>query len=911
LLEVSVSLIEFCVVKRGNKILKGLPGRIVIVSLLFFAACTFAQAQVKFSASAPKSTPVNQQFQLNYTVENGSASAISSPALTDLKIVGGPYETQSFQFNGKLTRSTTYSYVVQPIKEGTFKIGKATAKIEGVNMESNELTITVTGPVKQQAQRRDPFDPFGFFDQDPFQQQTRQPSQKELQDQEAQNQKILKQNVFIRLVPGKGDLYVGERTTATLRLYFSAGYGIANCALSMAPSFESFWSQDVQMPKGEKPRQETINGQKYNVVDIQIYNLYPQRAGTLKSSSAQLEIIVQAPVNNFIGYQNFRMKADCPGIAFNVKDLPTAGKPKDFAGAVGQYTYSAKLSSSEDKTDNAVTYSVIISGTGNLKTIALPKPEFPDGFEVFDPKVKDDVTNSAAGMSGSKQYDYLVIPRQPGDYKIPASSFSYFDPSAGRYISLSSPELSLKVTGEPSQNPNSGTGAVASKEDISALHSDIRYIKTKAGDLNKGNRPFFGSVAYIGLLATPFLLFIGLIFVKRRNEDLAADLVGAKRRRATKLAKKRLSAAEKHLSKNDKPAFYDEVSRAIWGYLGDKLNIDQSQLSKDNVEEKLLSKNVKTESIAKLKGLIHTCEIALYAPVGGEDEMKQDYNIAVALITDLEDEIKQTRDGGRGTGDEGRGTMDIRFPALVLCIILYSLFSIPSLHAESPTGLFTIGADAYKAKNYRQAIDAYQKLISEGYRNAEVYYNLGNSYYKTGQISLAILNYERAHRLAPSDEDIHFNLKLANLKTVDRIIPVPQLSIVSKWQNFIGSQCSGTWAIFSVVSAWLALVAFALYLFAGSIRKVGFYSGIALLFFAMFFFYLSYTQDRSEYGDCQAILTTSNAYIKSAPDASGTDLFMVHEGVKLNILDRVGEWSKVRLADGKVGWVEQGTFSVI
>jgi hypothetical protein len=254
--------------------------------------------------------------------------------------------------------------------------------------------------------------------------------------------------------------------------------------------------------------------------------------------------------------------------------------------------------------------------------------------------VKDDVTNSASGMSGSKQYDYLVIPRQPGDYKIPGSSFSYFDPSAGRYFSLSSPELPLKVTGAPSQNPNSNSGATADKEDVSTLHSDIRFIKTTAGELSRTNKPFFGSARYVGLLATPFLLFVGLVFARKKNEDLAADIVGTKRRRATKLAKKRLSVAEKHLSQNNKPAFYDEVSRAIWGYLGDKLNIDQSQLSKENVEEKLLSKNVKTDTITKLKNLIGTCELALYAPVGGADEMRQNYNIAIALITDLEDEIK-------------------------------------------------------------------------------------------------------------------------------------------------------------------------------------------------------------------------------------------------------------------------------
>jgi tetratricopeptide (TPR) repeat protein len=247
----------------------------------------------------------------------------------------------------------------------------------------------------------------------------------------------------------------------------------------------------------------------------------------------------------------------------------------------------------------------------------------------------------------------------------------------------------------------------------------------------------------------------------------------------------------------------------------------------------------------------------------------------------------------------------------LLLVILYSLFSVTSLHAESPEGLYNIGTDAYKAKNYKQAIDAYQKLISEGYRNAAVYYNLGNAYYKTDQISQSILNYERALKLSPADEDIRFNLKLANLKTADRISPLPQLYIVSKWQNLVSMETSRTWAIFSVVAIWLALIAFAIYLFIGSIRRVGFFSGATLLLLAAFFSYLSYTQNQAEYGAGQAILTATNTYIKSAPDTSGTDLFMIHEGVKLNILDKVGEWSKVRLADGKVGWVEQNTFSVI
>lgn len=246
-----------------------------------------------------------------------------------------------------------------------------------------------------------------------------------------------------------------------------------------------------------------------------------------------------------------------------------------------------------------------------------------------------------------------------------------------------------------------------------------------------------------------------------------------------------------------------------------------------------------------------------------------------------------------------------------VCAFWCLLISVQFLCAETPQQLYSIGVEAYKAKNYQQAIDAYQKLITQGYQNAAVYYNLGNAYYKTDQISLAILNFERAQRLAPADEDIRYNLKLANLKTVDRITPVPQLAIITKWENFVGSQSSKTWAVYSIVFIWLALVGFALYLFISGIRRLAFFSGVSLVMVALFFAYLSYLQNLAEYGARQAILTATNTYIKSAPDASGTDLYMIHEGTKLNILDKVGQWTKIRLADGKIGWVEQNKFTLI
>jgi hypothetical protein len=642
--------------KKTGNIINSSVGRVAIACCLLFTACSSVHAQIKFSASAPRSVAVNQNFQLTFSVENGSAKTLTPPSLTDFQVLGGPSTSQNMMIvNGTVSQSVSYTYVLRPKKEGSYTIGKATANIEGVNVESNELDITVTGPAQQQAQqRRDPFnDPFGDpFGQDPFEQQEQQEQQQQQQQQPQQStadvQKQLKDNVYVKIVTDKSSVYIGEPVTATIRIYFK-NVNIGNLGMNKAPAFDGFWSQEVQMPKEVKPHAETINGQQYNVADIQQYNLYPQRAGNLQISPVELNMVVQAAVRkarrgffDMFGpqYQNFQFKATSNSVTIAVKDVPAAGKPADFSGAVGKFSYTVKLSATEGKTDNAVTYSVKIAGTGNLKTVDLPKPQMPDGFEVFDPKVKEDVTNTAAGMNGSKQYDYLVIPRQPGDYKIPGASFSYFDPSAGKYISISSPELSLKVTGAPSQNPNTNQPSASNKEDVSLLHADIRFIKTRSGDLDKSNTPFFASAGYIGLLVSPFLLFVGLIFVKRRNEGLAADLVGAKRRRATRLAKKRLSVAEKHLSQNNKQAFYDEVSRAMWGYLGDKLNIDQSQLSKDNVEDKLLAKQVKIDTVVKLKSLINTCELALYSPVGAGDEMKQNYHAAISLITDLEDEIK-------------------------------------------------------------------------------------------------------------------------------------------------------------------------------------------------------------------------------------------------------------------------------
>lgn len=617
----------------------------ILLLVLVSATCMVANAQARFSASAPKSVPVNSNFQLSYTIENGNGTNLKLPSLNDFQLMGGPNTSTNMQWvNGNVTQSVTYSYVLRPKNQGTFKLGKASISVSGVTMESNELTIQVTAPVAQQQQQRqrNPFDPFD----DPF---FRGEEEEQPQTSNAEIEKQLKDEVFMKLIVSKGSVYKGEMLTATYKLYFRQN--LTGFNVTKAPSFDGYWSQEVELDPKRRPTTEVVNGKQYNTVEIMKYNLYPQRAGALPVAGCEVNTVAQVQMrsrsrNLFDDFFDLGRMRQVPldlkatPMTVNVKELPETGKPADFSGAVGNYKFETTLSGKEAKTDEPITYTLKISGTGNLKFVDAPVLKFPPEFEVYDPKIKESISNGAAGMSGIKQYDYLIIPRQPGDYTIEEKTFSWFDPTAGKYFTTQSPEFTVKVTGEASKNPNTVLSATgAEKEDVAALGQDIRYIKTATPELSKGNR-FFGSVGFIAMYSMPFLLLAGMVFAKRRNDTMAADVIGTKRRRALKQAKKRLSIAEKHLAKNDKKNFYDEVSRATWGYLGDKLNIDMSELSKDNVEERLLAKSASPETIAKLKGLLSTCELALYAPVGEGGEMKQNYETAMNLMADLEDEVK-------------------------------------------------------------------------------------------------------------------------------------------------------------------------------------------------------------------------------------------------------------------------------
>ncbi len=618
---------------------------VFLLSALVFSCQVFSQA--KFYASLnTKSIPLNQNFQLNFTIENANGQNLRLPNLSDFQVLSGPNTSQSMQWvNGAMTQSVTYSYILRPTKEGTFKIGKASVNISGATMESVEMQITVTAPSQQSAQQQrrsaNPFtfDPF----EDPF------GDEGEVQEQAAPSgeiEKQIKDNVFLKMATSQNEVYVGEPITATLKLYYRLNFG--NVQMMKAPKFDGFWSQEVPIAQNQKPKVENINGQQFYVLEVQKYNLYPQRTGTLQITPSELNMIVQVQTQSkrrsiwdmFNGgsVQNLNYKPVSNAANIRVKEPPKANQPEDYNGAVGQYSFEAKLSAKEAKTDEAITLTLKLSGTGNLKTTELPKPEFPDGFEVFDPKTKEDISNSTSGF---KQYDYLIIPRQPGQYKIESVSFSYFDPAKEKYFTLKPPEFSVNVTGAPSQAvvQNNVSAPVSANAPVQSLGKDIRYIKTDKTALEVSSN-FLSSPLHYGLMFSPIFLFLGIIAVKRKSENDAKDIAGSKLRKAKKMAKKRLENAAQHLKSNAPKLFYDEVSRAVLGYFSDKLQIAVADLSKENIGEKLLQKNVSQNMIDETKQLLENCEFALYTNQVSPANMEQQYQNAIQLISSLEDVLQ-------------------------------------------------------------------------------------------------------------------------------------------------------------------------------------------------------------------------------------------------------------------------------
>ncbi|MCW3102103.1 MAG: hypothetical protein JWO09_543 [Bacteroidetes bacterium] len=567
-----------------------------IAAILFFiSALTGLSLAQKFTVAVSKNkVAVGEPFQIQFTL-SGPGSDMKLPNLNDFEVYQGPFQSSSatLSSSGVYTQSASIAYVIGAKKEGKFVIGPASVNVNGATVQSNAIIIEVSkGAGTAAASSAD---------------------------------------LMVRAIVNKSKAYIGEEVAVTFKLYFRVDILGMN-AISM-PSFDGFFLQEAKNNPNRVT--ETVNGVPYDVTELKRTFAIPQRTGRLSIDPLEVECIVRRST-----YGTAAVKIKSNPLSIEVLPLPEAGKPPGFAGAVGDYNYKVELSGDKVKANEALNLLITISGKGNLKLVEAPKIGFPEDFEAYDPKVKENIS-VGAGMSGSKTFDYLVIPRHEGDYKINNLDFSFFNPSKNEYVTIPAPELNIHVDkGEGNSNTSANVYSPANKTEVRELGTDIRYIKTQGPELRDKNDYFFGSGAFWTGLISPFLLFFIFLFYRRRSIEQNKDAVAVKSRQATKMAKKRLSAAEEHLRSLNRELFYLEISQALYGYLSDKLNISGSSLNKGTIAEMLAARSVSGTTIAQLISTLDNCEFARYAPSAVSGDLNLIYTSTVELITKIENEIK-------------------------------------------------------------------------------------------------------------------------------------------------------------------------------------------------------------------------------------------------------------------------------
>lgn len=610
-----------------------------LLSILFICSLTLtntlAAEAVEFKASAPAQVIMGRPFQLTYSV-NQRAKDLRAPEFTDFDYIAGPYTSQSSStsfVNGKRTSSftLTYTYTLIANKEGTYTIPPATIKVSGEQYTSNGVRITVL-PQDQTANAGAQTS------------SNNQQGRTNTQAQDSQQSNIGAENIFVRTLVSKTRVHEQEAILLSYKLYF-AGVDVAQLTNNTRlPEFKGFLKQELEM--GEiQTELEHYNGRNYQVATLYRTLLFPQRSGDIVIDKAQFEALlrvqnraqVRSIFDDFFGsYTTVSKQLIAPSITIHVAELP-AGKPAGFSGGVGQFSINSRISDTDIQANEAITLTLTIQGAGNMKLLKTPAVDWPEGFEVYDPKVTNNFRNSTTGVSGSKTIEYLAIPRAGGVYTIPSITFAYYDTSANSYKTLTTPEYTLNIARAANEDANAAlVNNYVNKETIQQFGTDIRYIYN--GELPSTHSKAiltFGSIGFWMWYIIPLIVAIVLFIIFRKQIKENADITRVRYKKANKVAQRRLRTAEKLLKENKKEAFYEEVERAAWTYLSDRLSIPTAQLNKENIAQILINKGVSDLLIKELLRALSTAEFARYAPTA--DHAMQDlYNDITTIINQLE-----------------------------------------------------------------------------------------------------------------------------------------------------------------------------------------------------------------------------------------------------------------------------------
>ena len=604
---------------------------IAFLSIFLAVAVLPARAdEVRLVASAPSVVQEGARFQVSYTLNtNASSSDLHLPDIDGLNLLMGPSISTSTSFssyNGKATRtsSTVYTYVFLAQKEGTVTIAPATITVDGNRVASNPLTIKVQKGAPQAS-----------------------PAAQGSDGQTAAEADAV-EDVFVTQSLSKSSVYQGEAAVLTTRIYTRVN--IKGISDGKMPTLSEFVTHDL-----DKNQQisfssiETVNGKDYHVAVHSRKVLIPQKSGTIRIEPVEFVFVVEQRMQRrtrsiFDIFDDVRMvekSVRSKALTISVKALPQP-QPQSFAGAVGNFRMNASLSQDKVSVDDGVTVRIDISGEGNFRILDLPKLTFHNDFDTFDPSVKNNFEASPAGAKGSKTFEYLIIPRHAGTFTIPAIEFSFFNPATGRYETLSKGPFTLEVEKNGDAQPQ-GTVSYAgsgSRERVQYLGKDMRYVRNVDEPLRPRGSFLFGSALFVILALLPVALFVALVVVCRKRIRDNADVTKVRNRKANKVARKRLKTAQKLLRQNQHDAFYDELMRAMWGYLSDKLSLPLSDLTKDNAKAEMIRHQISDADADEFMQMLDACEYARYAPSSASDSMESQYSKIVELISKIEDNIR-------------------------------------------------------------------------------------------------------------------------------------------------------------------------------------------------------------------------------------------------------------------------------
>ena len=860
-----------------------------ILCALFAAVTAWAQNSIRVEVH--NIVELSERFNLVFVVEGEHAPTdFSWTPGDDFTLVWGPQKGSSTSIqitNGKTVRTSqvSYTYILQAKRTGSFTIAPATAKVKGKDISSSAVTVKVVDNGSKGSQAA----------QGSAQTQQQQQTQQGASSQES--------DIFMRLTLSRSSVVVGEPVTATLKIYHRANLvGFENAKF---PAFKGFWSQEVEAPSNVEFQREEVNGTVYNAALLRRWVIIPQKPGDVSIDPAEIVCLVNVQrrrtggsiFDDFFGsdYATVRQRVYTSSPTLHVAALP-GGAPASFGGGVGEFSVKARVSKDTLKTHDAASLVVTVSGKGNIALLEAPKINFPPDFEVYDVKS----STSGGATSGSKTFEYPFIPRSHGDFTISPVQYSYYDVKSRRYVTAKTDSLHLSVLKAPGSSAavtDPGSTLTVDRKGVKNLGEDIRFIKTKTA-LGQPRSFFIGSAGYAVIVALMLLAALGFWLGFRKVAARRADVAGTRNRKATKQALRRLSQAKEFLQKDLYTAFYEELHRSLLGFVCDKLSMDMAEQSKENISGALIAKGVPEATSADFVQLLEECEYARYSPDAGHDAMNTHYQKAIETITAIDSYMKNG-------------------PSYHTAVIALLLMLVPwgmQAQEQYPDSLWKAGVQAYTDGNFQKALADWEDVREAGVTSTELLYNLGNAYFKSGEIAPAILWWERALKESPSDKDIAYNLEYARSLTQDRIDAVPEFFLKTWGRNACHSLPSNVWAALSLVflAALLALVLLFLLGSTPGKRRLGFFGAIVAFLCTFVTWDFALWQDRDLKSREHAIVMRPVSSVGSTPSAdSSKDLFILHEGTKVRILDKVSGYTQIEIADGRQGWIQTKDIEVI